>query len=217
MLAAKPPNTGGASETLRRTLRDANRASEVIVRLRALFSKKEAAGEWVDLNESTREVIALSLGELEKAHVAVRQELADDLPGVKGDRVQLQQVILNLLLNARDAMRDVNDRPRELVIKTERHNGDGVCLAVTDSGVGLEPHASDRLFEPFYTTKDDGMGMGLSVSRFIVENHHGRLWATSNEGPGATFSFTIPGASGVTAEHSLPPVGIRAISDAQRS
>jgi len=187
------------------------------VRLRALFSKKEAANEWVDLNDSTREIIALSLGELEKARVAVREELADDLPPVKGDRVQLQQVILNLLLNARDAMRDVNDRPRELVIRTERQDHDDVCLTVRDSGVGLEPHAGDRLFEPFYTTKHDGMGMGLSVSRFIVENHHGRLWATPNEGPGATFCFTIPGASDVTAGHSLQSVGIRAISDAQRT
>lgn len=210
MLAAEPPNTDGASETMRRTLRDANRASQVIIRLRALFNKKEAAGEWVDLNESTREVIAMSLGELVKAHVAVRKELADDLPGVKGDRVQLQQVILNLLLNARDAMQEVNDRPRELVIKTAREDGDGVRLAVTDSGVGLEPHAGDRVFEPFYTTKPDGMGMGLSVSRYIVENHHGRLWATPNEGPGTTFSFTIPGASDVAAGHGLQSISIRA-------
>jgi PAS domain S-box-containing protein len=148
MLAAEPPNTGGASETIRRTLRDAGRASEVIVRLRALFSKKEAASEWVDLNDSTREVIALSLGELEKSRVVVREELADDLPPVKGDRVQLQQVILNLLLNARDAMRDVNERPRELVIRTERQDRDGVRLAVTDSGVGLEPHAGRHACAP---------------------------------------------------------------------
>jgi len=192
MLTGDPPNLDGARETVRRTIRDGNRASEVITRLRALFSKNEVTAESVDLNESTREVIALSLGELQKSRVIVRTELADDLSLVTGDRVQLQQVVLNLLLNALDAMIGVKDRPRQLVVRTERREGDCVCVSVQDSGVGFEPHAVDKLFEAFYTTKQDGMGMGLSVSRSIIERHRGRLWASPNDGPGATFSFSIP-------------------------
>ncbi len=122
----------------------------------------------------------------------LRPELADDLPPVTGDRVQLQQVILNLLRNASEAMSGVADRPRQLVIRTERDEGDGVRLSVQDAGVGLEPQGMDRLFEAFYSTKSSGMGIGLSVSRSIIESHHGRLWATPNDGPGATFSFSIP-------------------------
>jgi PAS domain S-box-containing protein len=192
MLAADPPNIEGARETARRTIRDANRASEVITRLRALFSKKSATAQSIDLNEAAREVIALSLSELQKNRVILRPELADDLPLVTGDRVQLQQVILNLLRNASDAMSTIDDRPRDLVIRTEPDDNERVRLSVTDVGVGLEPKAADRLFEAFYTTKDEGMGIGLSVSRSIIEHHHGRLWATPNNGPGVTFSFSIP-------------------------
>ena len=192
MLAADPPNVDGARETARRTIRDGNRASEVITRLRALFSKKDATTESVDLNEATREVIALSLSELQRNRVILRPELADDLPLVTGDRVQLQQVILNLLRNASDAMSGVDDRPRQLLIRTERDEDDRVRLTVQDAGVGFDPQAMDRLFEAFYTTKNDGMGIGLSVSRSIIESHHGRLWAAPNDGPGATFSFSIP-------------------------
>jgi signal transduction histidine kinase len=196
MLAADPPNVGGAIETARRTIRDANRASDVITRLRALFVRKDAALEAVDLNEATREVIALSSSELQRSRVTLRSELADDLPPVAGDRVQLQQVILNLLRNASDAMRSVEDRPRRLVIRTQRDEDDCVRLAVTDAGRGIEPQALGRLFDAFYTTKSDGMGMGLSVCRSIIERHRGRLWAApNNDGPGATFSFSIPSAS----------------------
>jgi C4-dicarboxylate-specific signal transduction histidine kinase len=191
MLAAETPDLDGARETAKRTLRDAHRASEVIMRLRALFAKKAATTEAVDLNEATREVIALSLCDLQRRQLILRAELADDLPGVTGDRVQLQQVVLNLLLNAADAMSGVEDRPRQLVIKTERDEGDRVRLSVRDMGIGFGTQSAS-LFEPFYTTKSEGMGIGLSVSRFIIESHHGRLWATPNEGPGATFSFSIP-------------------------
>jgi PAS domain S-box-containing protein len=194
MLAADPPNVDGARETARRTIRDGHRASEVITRLRALYGKKEATTESVDLNEATREVIALSLSELQRNRVILRPELADDLPQVTGDRVQLQQVILNLIRNGSDAMSSVDDRPRQLLIRTERDEGDRVSLTVQDAGTGFDPQAVDRLFEGFYTTKDDGMGIGLSVSRSIIESHHGRLWATLNNGPGATFSFCIPRA-----------------------
>jgi C4-dicarboxylate-specific signal transduction histidine kinase len=192
MLAADPPDVDGARETARRTIRDGNRASDVIARVRALFTKKGSPTESVDLNEATREVIALSLSELQRNRVVVRTELANDLPPVMGDRVQLQQVILNLFLNASDAMSSVDDRPRQLVIRTERDEGDRVRLTVQDAGVGLDPDHVKNLFEAFYTTKSGGMGIGLSVSRSIVESHHGRLWATPNDGPGASFSFSIP-------------------------
>jgi len=192
MLTLDPPNVNGARETARRTIRDGNRASDVITRLRALFSKKDTIAERVDLNDTTREVIALSLSELQRDRVILRCELADDLPLVTGDRVQLQQVILNLLRNGSDAMNTVHDRPRKLLIRTERDEGDQVLLSVKDAGIGFDPQFMDKLFQAFYTTKNDGMGIGLSVSRSIIEQHHGRLWATLNDGPGATFSFSIP-------------------------
>ena len=192
MLAADPPNVDGARETARRTIRDGNRASEVISRLRSLYGKKDPTIESVDLNEATREVLALSSSELQRNRVIVQQELADGLPLVAGDRVQLQQVISNLLRNASDAMSAVDDRSRQLLIRTEEDEDGHVRLTVKDAGVGFTPQAADRLFESFYTTKNDGMGIGLSVSRSIIESHHGRLWATLNNGPGATFSFFIP-------------------------
>lgn len=194
MLAADPPNVEGARETARRTIRDGNRAAEVIARLRALFSRKDAAAEAVNLNDATREVIALALAELQKNGIVLRPELADDLPLVSGDRVQLQQVILNLILNASEAMNGVEDLPRQIVIRTERKD-DHARLTVQDFGVGIEPSDVERLFEPFYTTKAAGMGIGLSVSRSIIESHHGRLWATPNDGPGSAFSFSIPSAA----------------------
>jgi len=168
--------------------------------LLALFCKKRATSESLDLNEATREVVALSLSEVERNKVIVRMELAGELPPVQGDRVQLQQVILNLFLNASDAMSGVDDRPRQLVIRTERDEKDRVRLSVRDTGVGFEPQELDRLFDAFYTTKSSGMGIGLSVSRCIIESHKGCLWAIANDGPGATFSFSIPcGPQDVTA------------------
>jgi len=195
LLADDPPNIDGARETARRTIRDGNRASDVIARLHALFAKKGAVTESVDLNKATRELIALSSNEIQRERVTVRMDLADDLPPVAGDSVQLQQVVLNLLMNALEAMRGVDDRPRQLVIRTERAEGERVRLSVHDVGVGFDPQSVDRLFDAFYTTKGDGMGIGLSVSRSIIESHRGRLWAELNEGPGATFSFSIPRVS----------------------
>jgi PAS domain S-box-containing protein len=192
MLGADPPDVDGARETARRTIRDGNRASDVIARLRALFSKKEFTLESLDLNEATREVIALSSSDLQRHRVILQSELADDLPIITGDRIQLQQVILNLLRNASDAMVDVHGRPRLLLIKTEREDGNRLRLSVRDAGMGLPPQSLDSLFDAFYTTKSGGMGIGLFVSRSIVEKHQGRLWAEPNDGPGATFSFSIP-------------------------
>jgi len=192
MLDATPPNLEGARETARRTIRDGNRASDVITRLRALFSKRGFTLEPVDLNEATREVIALSSSDLQRHRIMLSCELAEHLPMVRGDRIQLQQVILNLLRNASDAMVDVDDRPRQVRISTEREDGDRVRLTVRDVGVGLHAQNIESLFDAFYTTKSGGMGIGLFVSRSIINRHQGRLWAEPNDGPGATFSFSIP-------------------------
>jgi signal transduction histidine kinase len=196
MLANETPNVAGAADAARRLLRDGNRASEVITRLRALFSKKPSAAEPVDLNDAAREVIELSRSDLRRAHATLSVELPDGLPPVLGDRVQLQQVILNLLRNACDAMVNVTGRPKEIVVSTAREGSVGidehVRLSVRDSGVGFGPAEADRLFEAFHSTKPDGMGIGLSVCRSIIENHRGRIWATPNDGPGVTFTFSIP-------------------------
>jgi signal transduction histidine kinase len=192
MLAADPPDLDGARETARRTIRDGNRASDVIARVRALFTNKASATDAVDLNDAAQEVIALVVSDLQQNHVILHSKFADDLPTVTGDRVQLQQVILNLLRNACEAMVDVHDRPRQLLIRTAREDGDRVRLSVRDAGMGFDPQNMNKLLDAFYTTKPDGMGIGLSVSRSIIESHHGRLWAEPNDGPGATFSFSIP-------------------------
>jgi len=192
MLNSDSPNIEGARETVRRTLRDGNRAADVITRLRALFSKKEFTLEPVDLNEATREVITLSLGDLQRNRIVLHSELAENLPLVMGDRIQLQQVTLNLLRNASEAMVSIEDRPRQIIIRTQREGDDRVRLSVQDVGSGIDPQKLERLFEAFFTTKTGGMGIGLSVSHSIIERHHGRLWVEPNDGPGVTFSFSIP-------------------------
>jgi PAS domain S-box-containing protein len=191
MLNSEPPNLDGARATVHRTLRDGNRATDVITRLRTLFSKKQINMESVDLNEAAREVIALLSGELQRNGVVLQQHFSDQLPPVMGDRVQLQQVILNLVRNASDAMASVDDRPRRLLVRTEMEGGDA-HLSVEDAGPGIDAKIADRLFESFFTTKQEGMGVGLSLSRSIVEAHHGRIWAVRNQGPGATFTFSLP-------------------------
>lgn len=192
MLSAEPPQIDVARETALRTIRDGKRASEVISRLRALFGRKEFAAETVDLNEAAREVIALSSHELHRQRIDLRTRFAHHLPQVIGDRVQLQQVIINLVLNAADAVKGVDAASRQIFIETALDGSNTVRLTVQDTGTGLAPDALAKIFDAFYTTKADGMGIGLSVSRSIVERHGGRLWATQNEGPGATFSFSIP-------------------------
>jgi len=192
VLDAEPPNVDAARETTRRILRDGNRAADVITRLRAMFSKRDFTLEPMDLNEAAREVVALSLGEFQRNRIMVVSELAPHLPAVTGDRIQLQQVVLNLLRNASEAMADVPERPRQLVIRTATEGGDRVRLSVRDTGEGLPPGSMDKLFDAFFTTKTAGMGIGLSVSRSIIERHHGRIWAEPNDGPGATFCFSVP-------------------------
>jgi PAS domain S-box-containing protein len=198
MLDADPPNVEGALETARRTIRDGNRAADVIRRLRALFAKEVVSTEDLDLNEACREVIALSASQLRRNRVTVRAEFAEHLPTILGDRVQLQQVILNLILNASDAMSAVHGRRRQIVVRTRTDGSGNVQLTVQDCGEGFDPDFSEKLFQPFFTTKDGGMGMGLSISRSIVERHHGRLWASSKAGAGAEFTIAIPAHAGPT-------------------
>jgi len=192
MLDADPPNLDGARQTARRTIRDSNRAAEVITRLRALYSKNTLTLEPLDLNDATREVIELSLSELQRKGVVLQSTLADDLPPIAGDRIQLQQVLLNLLRNGADAMEGVHGRPRQLLLRTEAEAGSGVRVTVRDVGVGFDPASKNNLFEAFYSTKPAGMGIGLSICRSIIERHQGRIWAEANDGPGATFFFSIP-------------------------
>ena len=209
MLADDPPDIAGALEAAQRTIRDANRASEVIARLRALFKKTSIASESLDLNEATREVLALSLSELQRAQVIVRTELADDLPPVRGDRVQLQQVVLNLVLNAAEAMSAIEDRPQAAAWSEPSGTRVTTCVSrCATPDLGSTPRSANRLFETFYTTKRDGMGIGLSISRSIIESHQGRLWAAPNDGPGATFAFSIP---------RLPGSAVPAMSTTLRS
>jgi PAS domain S-box-containing protein len=190
MLDADPPNVTGARETARRTIRDGNRAAEVITRLRGLFRKTEIVAEEFDIHEAAREVIALTHQELRRQRVTLQTDFADGIPIITGDRVQLQQVILNFLLNAVDSLRAVERDDRRIVIKTVVR--DGVQLSVLDNGVGLAPEHAAKVFDAFFTTKANGMGIGLSVSQSIIERHGGRLWAAPNDSGGATFSFSIP-------------------------
>lgn len=204
MLSTTPANIDGARESALRTLRDGNRASDVITRVRSLFDTKQIANEPIDLNEVAREVIALQLDELQKSRVTVRHEFEENLPMMRGDRVQIQQVILNLVRNASEAMKDLTGRARLMIVRTECGDAADVRLVVKDVGSGFEPGVADRLFEPFYTTKTDGMGIGLSLSRSIVEAHQGRMWAEANDGPGATFAFSIPVATGADSAAGTP-------------
>ena len=193
MLDADPPNVAGARETARRMIRDGNRAAQVVARLRALFANTDSvACDDVDLNDATREVLALTQTELRGNRVVVRTGFGDNLAHVTGDRIQLQQVIVNLLRNASEAMSDVQDRPRELLIRTEADGADHVRLSVHDTGPGLPDDVMERLFDAFFTTKTSGMGIGLAISRSIVETHQGRLWAINDPGGGAIFYLSLP-------------------------
>ena len=189
-LARATPDLDEVRGGLQGIARDARRAGDVIARIRLLARGTVTEKEQLDINNVIREVVTLAEGEAHRTRARLRTELAGDLPRVVGDPVQLQQVVLNLLLNGLDAMHAVMG-PRELVIRTQREATDQVRVAVQDSGSGIDPQVADRIFEAFYTTKRSGMGMGLSISRSIVEQHGGRLWAVPNDGPGTTFHFTL--------------------------
>jgi PAS domain S-box-containing protein len=191
-LSAEPPNFREVDDALSHVVREGKRAGEVVERIRALIKKAPARKDAVAIDDAILEVIALTRTEAANNSVSVRTQLAEGLPHVRGDRVQLQQVMLNLIVNAIQSMSGVEDGNRELHISTMSIEQEGVCVAVRDTGHGLRPESLPCLFEPFYTTKPDGMGMGLSISRSIIEAHGGRLWATGREPRGALFQFTIP-------------------------
>jgi len=190
-LAGTTPNLDEARQAVERIIRDGNRASDVIAKIRALLRKTGTEKERLDMNDVIREVVALAQSEVRRNGVALRAQLEGNIPPVLGDRVQLQQVVLNLIMNGIEAMSTVGDRARELIISTRSGEIDQVHVTVQDSGIGLDPQRMERIFDAFYTTKSEGMGMGLAISRSIVENHDGRLWAVPNDGPGATFQFTL--------------------------
>jgi PAS domain S-box-containing protein len=192
-LAAQPPNLEETQQALGRILRDGNRASEVISRIRALAKKMPPREDRVNINEAIIEVLALARGEVERNRVLARTELSSDLPTIPGDRIQLQQVILNLVVNAIEAMSGAGIGPRELVVSTRKEAANGVLVAVRDSGPGFDPESVDHLFDAFYTTKSAGIGMGLAICRSIIEAHEGRLWAVPNVPGGAIFQFSLPG------------------------
>jgi C4-dicarboxylate-specific signal transduction histidine kinase len=191
-LTAKPPNLDEVRQAVEAIIRDGTRASSVLVRIRGLLRRGERLRERSDINDVISEVIAFSHGELRRNGASLLTEMPGNLPPIVVDRVLLQQVILNLIMNAIDAMRVVSNPTRVLRIRTEEQTSGSIVVLVQDSGVGLDPKHSSRMFEAFYTTKTDGIGMGLTISRSIIEAHGGRLWAVANDGPGSTFCFTLP-------------------------
>jgi PAS domain S-box-containing protein len=190
-LAAQPPNLSKVRDTFESIIKAGNQASDVIGRIRGLIKKVPAQRATLDINEMILETIALTRSEMQRHCILLQTELAQDLPCILGDRVQLQQVILNLIMNAIEAMSEVGDNTRELVVGSNADAPDGVIVTVRDSGPGLKPESIDHLFDPFYTTKPTGMGMGLSICRSITEAHGGRLWASANVPQGAVFQFTL--------------------------
>jgi signal transduction histidine kinase len=191
-LAAEPPNLGEARQAVTRLVKDANRASEIIAQVRALTKRTPPRKDWLAVNDIVLATVGLIDSEIVQNNVSPRTDLADDLPAVQGDRVQLQQVVLNLILNAIEAMARAPDGPHGLTISSARSDAKGVLVTIADSGTGIAPDSLDRIFNAFYSTKPDGMGMGLAISRSIVEAHGGRIWATPNAPRGAVFQFVLP-------------------------
>ncbi len=191
-LTSEPPNLERAIQSVDRIIRDANRASEVVERIRNLAKNRPPEKVAVNINDAVVEIVALARGEIDDSGISLKMQFADGAPLVLADRVQLQQVILNLIINAIEAIRERADGPRNLFIGTEKASSSRILLIVRDSGTGLDPEKAQHIFDPLYTTKREGMGMGLAVSRGIIEAHAGRLWATPNEPVGAVFQFTLP-------------------------
>jgi signal transduction histidine kinase len=191
-LAGQAPNLEEARQSAALIIADGHRAGEIISRIRALAKKAPPQKDCVNINETILEVIALARSEVHRNRVSTQTQLSSDVPLILGDRIQLQQVILNLIINAIEAMSEISEGPRELQVVTGKDESQGVLVTVRDSGPGLDPDSLGHLFTAFYTTKPQGMGMGLAISRSIIEAHGGRLWAVPNDGPGATFQFTLP-------------------------
>jgi C4-dicarboxylate-specific signal transduction histidine kinase len=195
-LDKQPPDLGEVREALGCVVGDADRAGDIIDRMRDHIKKAPTRKDRFDLNEAINEVIVLAQSAITKNAVSVQTHFTEGLLPIQGDRVQLQQVVLNLGLNAVDAMSSVEAEPRELVISTEQNQTNGVRVAVRDSGPGIDPEHLERVFEAFYTTKSNGVGMGLSICRSIIEAHGGRLWVDANKPRGAVFQFTLPARNG---------------------
>jgi len=191
-LRAQPPKLDEVHRALGRAVEEGNRATDILTRIRGLFKKAPQRKDAVDINEAVLGVVTLIHGEAAKNGVSVETQLADGLPLIQADRVQLQQVILNLIVNAVEAMSGVAEGSRELLISTGKDAAGDVLVTVQDSGPGLSSEACDRAFDAFYTTKAGGMGMGLSICRSIVEQHGGRIWPSRKAGPGAIILFTLP-------------------------
>jgi len=192
-LAAAEPNLEQVRDALSTIVNDGHRAGEVIQRIRQLAKKTDPQREAVAINSMIEDMLPLLRPEVRRHDVSLRLDLAPNLRAVPGDRVQLQQVLINLVMNGIEAMASVGDRPPVLVIRSRPHEGDQVLVSVEDAGVGIDPNSVNQLFSPFFTTKPGGMGMGLSISRSVIEGHGGRLWATPNPIHGATFHFALPG------------------------
>lgn len=190
-LSANPPNLEKAQQTVQRIIQDGTRAGAVLSRIRALFKKEAPAKDWLDINEVIHELTTFLRDDAVRRHIAIRTDLVPGLAKVKADRVQLQQVVLNLMMNGMDAMAETSDRVKELLISA-RGDESEIVVRVEDSGAGLVPEATERIFNPFFTTKPHGIGMGLSISRSIIESHEGRLWASPRPSGGAIFQFTLP-------------------------
>jgi C4-dicarboxylate-specific signal transduction histidine kinase len=203
-LGRQPPNLEEARESLAQIVKDGTRAGEIVGRIRDLIKKAPLRLDVLEINGLVREVIELTHGETMKHCVSVKVELAEGLPLIRGDRVQLQQVILNLIINAVEAMSGISEGARELLISTEKAKSGDVLVVVRDSGPGLAPAARERIFEPFYTTKTTGLGMGLSICRSIIEAHGGRLWASANEPRGAMLQFNLPFMGGERSQRASP-------------
>ncbi|HTV96736.1 MAG TPA: ATP-binding protein [Steroidobacteraceae bacterium] len=191
-LASDPPNIERAVQSVERIIRDANRASQVVERIRNLAKNAPPNKASVNMNDAVLEIMALTRGEIEENGVSLKTELAEGVPAVWADRIQLQQVILNLVINAIEAMDKRVDGPKDLFIAVGKDDSNDILFTIRDSGTGLDPQKAQQVFDAFYTTKREGMGMGLAVSRGIIEAHGGRLWATPNEPVGAVFQFKLP-------------------------
>ena len=191
-LSANPPDLREARIAAETIVKDGTRAAAVLGRIRALFRKQPLSTEWLDMNSVIQELIALLRHEIARRRVLLRTDLAANLPRVKADRVQVQQVLLNLIANAMDAARDVKDRPPEITVRSRRQNEAAISVAVEDNGCGLAPGTAEKIFDPFFTTKPHGTGLGLSISRSLVESHRGRLWAEPRAEGGAVLQFTLP-------------------------